>query len=198
MYDDVEADYWKSIFVHLQHKNMIRINAETLGMHESLSEIEKFNVRHPEIKSEVKNAATYVTWEIFITPTIKLRLFIQNGIKASLMQVSGGDLVKIADAKFHNNPFPEIEEFLERRSTYETELQQAVEQDIKFKKQQKLTGELIKAILKKQFNDSKTIWNIEYTKDGFSINLQNENKERTFSIPLQNYREELLKKLSEF
>lgn len=198
MYDDVEADYWKSIFVHLQHKNMIRINAETLGMNESISEIEKFNVRHPEIKSEVKNAATYVTWEIFITPTIKLRLFIQNGIKASLMQVSGGDLVKIADAKFHNNPFPEIEEFLERRSTYETELQQAVEQDIKFKKQQKLTGELIKAILKKQFNDSKTIWNIEYTKDGFSINLQNENKERTFSIPLQNYREELLKKLSEF
>lgn len=198
MYDDVEADYWKNIFVHLQHKNMVRINAQSLSMKDSITEIEKFNKTHTDIKSEVKNAASYVTWEFFITPTIKLRLFIQNGIKASLLQVNAGDLVKIADAKFPNNPFPEIEEFLGRRNSYETELQKAVEQDVKFKKQQKLTGELIKAILKKYCTEKSIIWDLEYTKEGFSISLQKDGKDEKFQVPITNYREILLQKLEDF
>lgn len=172
MYDNVESDFWKEIFVHMQHKNMMRQNATKLTMQNAQEEFEHFELYHPEIKTEITNAGSYVTWEIFVTNNIKLRLFIQSQIKASFLIKENGDLTKIADAKFPNNPFPEILEMLKNKNVYERELHQKTEEAIKISKKQKLIAEFIKANLKKKYeNQTDVMWNLEIRKEDFLLKL---------------------------
>lgn len=188
MYDDVESDFWKDIFVHMQHKNMIRIGAERLSVQDAPAAFERFAFAHPDIKVEITNSANYVTWEIFITKTVKLRLFIQSQIKGTLLQRSGGDLVKIADAKFPNNPFPEIEEFLSNKNELLKELHHKVEHEIKQSKKEKLTGEFIKAHLKVKFSNQKdVVWSLENSGHEFKLHLQLGNDSSTISLDESNY-----------
>ena len=98
MYDDVESDFWKDIFVHLQHKNMVRVGAERLLLSDVPDVFQKFSLAHPELQPQTQVNESSASWEIFVTSTIKLRLFIQSGIKASLLHKKGADFVKIADA----------------------------------------------------------------------------------------------------
>ena len=88
---DIESDFWKEIFRHLQHRNMSRIEAKRLPLSEAMNEIEDFKKRHPEIIFRVEDKNSYITWETEISETIKLRLFIQSQIKASLLQENGGE-----------------------------------------------------------------------------------------------------------
>lgn len=188
MYEDVESDFWKEIFVHMQHKNMIRIGAERLSVQESTAAFERFQLAHPELQPEITNAATYVTWEIFVSDTVKLRLFIQNQIKGSLMQRTGGDLVKIADAKFPNNPFPEIEEFLSKKDEYLRDLHSKIESHIRIEKKQKLLGEFIKAHLIKKFSDKNgIIWSLEPDDDNFKLTVTEAGEKRTVILSCENY-----------
>lgn len=172
MYDDIEADYWKEIFVHMQHKNMVRQNAERLAIQDAQKAFERFSFIHPELKCEVTNAGSYITWEVFISDTVKLRLFIQSSIKGTLLQKDGGDLTKIADAKFFNNPFPEIEEFFKNRDFYLRELNAKKDEGVRLKKKQKLAAEFIKAKLKKKYeNQTDVMWNLEIRKEDFLLKL---------------------------
>ena len=126
-YSDSEADFWKEHFVHLQHKNMVRTNAQPLHMAECKAEFEAFTASHPDAKISCEYFPSYCTFEVSLTSAIKLRLFIQNSIKGSIMQKAGGDYVKICDAKFPYNPLPEISEFLAKLPDYLTELSQSLE-----------------------------------------------------------------------
>lgn len=188
MYDDVESDFWKEIFVHLQHKNMVRCGAERLYLQDCDKAFERFSIAHPDIQAEITKTETYATWEIFISDNVKLRLFIQNQIKGSLMQKSGGDLVKIADAKFPNNPFPEIEEFLSRRNDYLRELHSKIDFHVRDMKKQKLFCEFIKAHLIKKFKNQKDIiWTLEPLGKDFKLMLQDNSCEKELILTCDNY-----------
>ena len=144
-YSDTEADFWKEVFVHLQHKNMVRTNAQPLHMQDCKQEFEAFTASHPDAKIFCEYFPSYCTFEVTLTATIKLRLFIQNSIKASIMQKTGEEYVKICDAKFPYNPLPEIDEFLSRLPDYLKELNETLENKSRSHRRQQLALEFIKA-----------------------------------------------------
>ena len=144
-YSDTEADFWKEVFVHLQHKNMVRTNAQPLRMQDCKQEFEAFTASHPDAKIFCEYFPSYCTFEVSLTASIKLRLFIQNNIKASILQKSAQEYIKICDAKFPYNPLPEIHEFLEKLPAYLTELEQSLEKKSRSHRRQQLALEFIKA-----------------------------------------------------
>lgn len=144
-YSDTEADFWKEHFVHLQHKNMVRTNARPLRMADCKKEFEAFTASHPDAKVSCEYFPSYCTFEVTLTTTIKLRLFIQNNIKASIMQKCGSEYIKICDAKFPYNPLPEIDEFLSKLSDYLKDLGKSLENKSRLLRRQKLAMEFIKA-----------------------------------------------------
>lgn len=144
-YIDNEADFWKEHFVHLQHKNMVRTNAEVLHMADCKAEFDVFIAGHPDAKIFCEYFPSYCTFEVTLTATIKLRLFIQNNIKASIMQKTGEEYVKICDAKFPYNPLPEIDEFLSRLPDYLKELNETLENKSRSHRRLQLALEFIKA-----------------------------------------------------
>ena len=168
-YSDTEADFWKEHFVHLQHKNMVRANALPLHMADCKAEFEAFTASHPDAKISCEYFPSYCTFEVTLTTTIKLRLFIQNNIKASLMQKCGPEYIKICDAKFPYNPLPEISEFLAGLPNYLAELSQSLEKRFRSNRRQKLAQEFIKAYAS------------AHLKQAFTINP---NEDGTFNLTL--------------
>ena len=169
-YIDNEADFWKEHFVHLQHKNMVRTNAEVLHMADCKAEFDAFIAGHPDAKIFCEYFPSYCTFEVTLTATIKLRLFIQNNIKASIMQKTGEEYVKICDAKFPYNPLPEIDEFLSRLPDYLKELNETLENKSRSHRRQQLALEFIKAYAN------------THLKEPYEI-LPNEDGTFTFSLP---------------
>lgn len=168
-YSDTEADFWKEHFVHLQHKNMVRTNALPLHMADCKAEFEAFTASHPDAKISCEYFPSYCTFEVTLATTIKLRLFIQNNIKASLMQKCGPEYIKICDAKFPYNPLPEISEFLAGLPNYLAELSQSLEKKSRSNRRQKLAKEFIKAYAS------------AHLKQAFTINP---NEDGTFNLTL--------------
>lgn len=156
-YSDTEADFWKEHFVHLQHKNMVRANALPLHMADCKAEFEAFTASHPDAKISCEYFPSYCTFEVTLTTTIKLRLFIQNNIKASLLQKCGPEYIKICDAKFPYNPLPEISEFLAGLPNYLAELSQSLEKKSRSNRRQKLGQEFIKAYASAHLKQAITI-----------------------------------------
>ena len=156
-YIDNEADFWKEHFVHLQHKNMVRTNAQPLHMADCKDEFEAFTASHPDAKIFCEYFPSYCTFEVSLTAKIKLRLFVQNNIKASIMQKCGPEYIKICDAKFPYNPLPEIDEFLSHLPSYLEELSQSLEKKSRSLRRQKLALEFIKAYAAKHLKQACTI-----------------------------------------
>ena len=144
-YSDSEADFWKEVFVHLQHKNMVRTNAQPLHMQDCKQEFEAFTASHQDAKIFCEYFPSYCTFEVSLTASIKLRLFIQNNIKASILQKNAQEYIKICDAKFPYNPLPEIDEFLSRLPDYLKELNETLENKSRSHRRQQLALEFIKA-----------------------------------------------------
>ncbi len=175
MYDDVKADFWKEIFVHMQHRNMSRIDAEKLTLANVKSEFENFCGLHPELKTVSEINQSFAALEIEIESEsekysaqnnqMKIRLFVQSQIKCSLMEKAGGDYVKVCDAKFPNNPFPEIEEFIRHKDEYLNQVSEKEKNSLTVSMKQKVAGEFLKAQAKIRYPDFN--WKIENVKDGF-------------------------------
>ena len=169
-YIDNEADFWKELFVHLQHKNMVRTNAHPLRLENCKTEFEAFATSHPAASITTEYSSSYCTFEVTLTANIKLRLYIQSAIKGSLMQKKGSDYVKLCDAKFPYNPLPEIAEFLARLPEYLKDLEQSLENKSRSLRRQKLALEFIKAYANTLFKESYEV-------------LPNEDGTFTFSLP---------------
>ena len=144
-YIDNEADFWKELFVHLQHKNMVRTNAQALRLENCKAAFDEFAAAHPDVNISTEYNGSYCTFEVTLTATIKLRLYIQSAIKGSLMQKNGTDFIKLCDAKFPYNPLPEIDEFLAHLPEYLKDLEQSLENKARSYRRQKLALEFIKA-----------------------------------------------------
>lgn len=193
-YSDREADFWKELFVHLQHKNMVRSGAERLSLADLPAAVERFALAHPEITANYEIKASSASWEVPVTSTIRLRLFIQNQIKASLLQRQGSDFVKIADAKFPYNPFPEISEFLSRRDQYEVELNSRLEKASRCDRRTRLACNFIKAALEKKLASSSLVWHLEEADSAdypFNLILGQSPNERKIPLTAENFMQEL-------
>lgn len=188
---DIESDFWKEIFRHLQHRNMSRIEAKRLPLSDAMNEIENFKNQHPEIIFHVEDKNSYITWKTDVTDTIKLRLFIQSQIKASLLQENNGEWIKIADAKFPNNPFPEVELLLLNREKYKRDLQNEKKTSQISEVQTKITIELIKAVLMKKFNKENSSVKVKLIESGFSAEILSPEKNQTFSFSKEKLAEEI-------
>ena len=48
MQEDIESNFWKEHFTHLQHKNMVRIDAQRLDYNGFLQAVEQFSHKYKE------------------------------------------------------------------------------------------------------------------------------------------------------
>lgn len=189
---DLEGDFWKDIFVHLQHKNMVRTDVQRLSLQDAPKAFEDFARKFPDVKTEITNASSYITWETFITSDVKLRLFIQNQIKASLLKVQGSDLVKIADAKFPYNPFPEIQDLIANKDYYASALNQLYEEQLRNNVQLKIAKEFATAIVESRLECRKDIiWNIELASEGLVLKIKRGNQEKQYTLSVTGLLDEL-------
>ena len=122
-----------------------------------------------------------------MTQDVKLRLFVQNQIKISFLQRSDGDLIKIADAKFPNNPFIEIEKFLSRKMDVNKQLLKIKENSQIIQKRQNFAAFFIEAYLEKKLGEM-FYWNIQKNKKNLLIKINKINKkmdEFSFEVDLE-------------
>lgn len=192
MYDDIEADFWKEHFSHVLHKNMVRIDAEKLTFDNAAGIIEGFKSRHPDLKPDVSFNSSYVTFELFITQSIKLRLYIQNQVKGSLMQFDGGDYVKLVDARFPYNPFPEIEEFLSHMGEYLSELENLLDKTVHSRKQMMVAEQFIRANISRKFrNRSEITWKLEQSGHSFILSMDKDNNRTMHLISIDDFMKDI-------
>ncbi len=189
MYEDVEADFWKQILVTMQQKNMVRPGAESLYFDEADKAFNEFSKKYPEVKSTFEMASSYATCEMEISSTIKLRLFIQSQIKGTLLQKNGSDYIKIADAKFPNNPFIEIADFFDHRSDYLEQLSSVTTESIHNSKRHQIAGEFLKALIAKKNPDA--IWSLENTKEGFILSIEKNGDKQQKHFDLESITKEI-------
>ena len=168
--------------------------SDKLTVENATQQFDIFKKRNPDLSPSVEGSSSYFTWEVFVTNNVKVRLFIQNQIKCSLMQNIGGDFTKIADAKFPNNPFLELEEFLSHKEEYKQELSSLKTKTIKNEKQKKIAYEFIKANVTKKFNKTDTIWTLESKDEAFSLKIDlGKGNKKEITLSIDNFMDELKK-----
>ena len=187
MFDDIESDFWKEQISVMQKNNLLRKDSEKLYMSDCENKFEEFKLLHPELVIETTCSANHCSLEFFVTQDVKLRLFVQNQIKISFLQRSDGDLIKIADAKFPNNPFIEIEKFLSRKMDVNKQLLKIKENSQIIQKRQNFAAFFIEAYLEKKLGEM-FYWNIQKNKKNLLIKINKINKkmdEFSFEVDLE-------------
>lgn len=187
MFDDIESDFWKEQISVMQKNNLLRKDSEKIYMSDCENKFEEFKLLHPEIVIETTCSANHCSLEFFVTQDVKLRLFVQNQIKISFLQRSDGDLIKIADAKFPNNPFIEIEKFLSRKMDVNKQLLKIKENSQIIQKRQNFAAFFIEAYLEKKLGEM-FYWNIQKNKKNLLIKINKINKkmdEFSFEVDLE-------------
>lgn len=184
MFDDIESDFWKEQISAMQKNNLLRKDSDRLFMSECEKKFEEFKLLHPELVVETTCSANHCSLEFFVTQDVKLRLFVQNQTKLSFLQRSDGDLIKIADAKFPNNPFKDIEDFLLHRKDLTEQLLQLKETKQIIQKQQNFAAFFIEAYLDKKLGETFQ-WKIQKNRQNLSIQINRINtKNQDFSFEL--------------
>lgn len=192
MKTDIEADFWKDVFVHMQHKNMVSTTSGPLSISDCNDVFKSIQERHKDLKIEITNAASYITWETFISDEIKLRLFIQNGIKATLLQKNNGDLIKIADAKFPYNPFPQIEELFETREKLLQKLEEEKKDSVYKNRQLQIAMEFIKAYAAQKFDEiPDVLWKLDFEGSSIILILLHGRDEKRIPLTIKNFKSEI-------
>lgn len=197
MYFNSESEYWKEQFSRLVQKNMDRTDGEKFDVEHAQDEFRRFSSRHPEIQTDAEFFETYCIWEVFVTGKIKLRFFLQQTVKASLFEFSNGEYVKIADAKFPHNPFPEIEDFVLHSAEYEKEICGMMTESARRIRQNRIAKEFVNSYLSARLRGSpNVIWRTEACADGVKLFVENGHDTGEFVIPAAGFQCELEKILS--
>lgn len=187
MFDDIESDFWKEQISAMQKNNLLRKDSDRLFMSECEKKFEEFKLLHPELVVETTCSANHCSLEFFVTQDVKLRLFVQNQTKLSFLQRSDGDLIKIADAKFPNNPFKDIEDFLLHRKDLTEQLLQLKETKQIIQKQQNFAAFFIEAYLDKKLGEIFQ-WKIQKNRQNLSIQINRintRNQDFSFEVDLE-------------
>ncbi|MCR5496161.1 MAG: hypothetical protein K6F15_11060 [Treponema sp.] len=170
------GEFWRQKFSEMQKKNMKALGRDRMNMQNVEELVNNFCRLHPTVKNTLKITSNSADWELPLNAELKMRFFIQGQVKGSIMQRAGAGYVKVADAKFFSDPIPEITEFLAEFAGYERELNSWQTEREKLVKVQKLTGEMIKALLKKKFAGQNVLWNLEANNQNFSLTIEKDGK----------------------
>lgn len=188
-----EENFWKNILVKMQHENMMHTDGEKLYLQDCQYQFERFSLAHPNIKTEVTDAQSYKVFEFYIAQNLKFRLYIQSQIKASIMSLEHGTFEKVADAKFVNNPFPEIENFIKNMDSYLVSIEHEKIKDEHLSKKQKIAEQFIKAYCKIKI-PSNLGWNLESHESSWTLNILDTKKssvEKNISITALKFKEQI-------
>lgn len=185
----MENDFWKEKLNYYQQMNMTKKEHSFLHMDEAVDKINEFTKKFPSVQTELNQSNSYITWEAYISSSVKLRFYIQSQIKISFMQKIDGVFTKVADAKFPYDPFAEIEDLFTNLDSIVNEFDSSKVNEQQLQKQQKITYEFIKANLSQKLNKS-IIYHIECRQKDFLLVMENYNgAEKSVSLTADNFRQ---------
>lgn len=191
--EDNTGEFWRTRFVELQKINMRAAGRERMNMETAPALIKEFEEKNPGVNSKVTVNETNVDWEIILSAELKMRFFVQNQVKGSIMQKVDAGFVKLADAKFYSNPIPEIQDFVEKFSDMQQEFSDWKIQGQKFGKLQKITGEFIKAIVMKKIKGQNIQWQLETDASNFVLLVEKNGGRKEYQISMADFVSEVEK-----
>ena len=191
--EDNTGEFWRTRFVELQKINMRASGREKMNMETAPALIKEFEEKNPEVNSKVTVNETNVDWEIILSAELKMRFFVQNQVKGSIMQKVDAGFVKLADAKFFSNPIPEIQDFVEKFSDMQQEFSDWKIQGQKYGKLQKITGEFIKAIVMKKIKGQNIQWQLETDASHFVLLVEKNGGRKEYQISMADFVSEVEK-----
>ena len=191
--EDNTGEFWRTRFVELQKINMRTSGRERMNMETAPALIKEFEEKNPGVNSKVTVNETNVDWEIILSAELKMRLFVQNQVKGSIMQKVDAGFVKLADAKFYSNPIPEIQDFVEKFSDMQQEFSDWKIQGQKYGKLQKITGEFIKAIVMKKIKGQNIQWQLETDASNFVLLVEKNGGRKEYQISMADFVSEVEK-----
>lgn len=185
----MENDFWKEKLNYYQQMNMTKKEHSFLHMEDAIGKINEFTKKFPLIHTELNQSDSYITWEAYVSSTVKLRFYIQSQIKISFMQKIDGVFTKVADAKFPYDPFTEIEDLFTNQNSILDEFDNSRVSEQQLQKQQRITYEFIKANLSLKINPN-IIYHIECRQKDFLLVMENYNgQEKNVSLTAENFRQ---------
>lgn len=191
--EDNTGEFWRTRFVELQKINMRAAGRERMNMETAPALIKEFEEKNPGVNSKVTVNETNVDWEIILSAELKMRFFVQNQVKGSIMQKVDAGFVKLADAKFFSNPIPEIQDFVEKFGDMQQEFSDWKIQGQKFGKLQKITGEFIKAIVMKKIKGQNIQWQLETDASHFVLLVEKNGERKEYQISMADFVSEVEK-----
>lgn len=191
--EDNTGEFWRTRFVELQKINMRAAGRERMNMETAPALIKEFEEKNPGVNSKVTVNETNVDWEIILSAELKMRFFVQNQVKGSIMQKVDAGFVKLADAKFFSNPIPEIQDFVEKFSDMQQEFSDWKIQGQKYGKLQKITGEFIKAIVMKKIKGQNIQWQLETDASNFVLLVEKNGGRKEYQISMADFVSEVEK-----
>ena len=191
--EDNTGEFWRTRFVELQKINMRASGRERMNMETAPAVIKEFEERNPGVNSKVTVNETNVDWEIILSAELKMRFFVQNQVKGSIMQKVDAGFVKLADAKFFSNPIPEIQDFVEKFSDMQQEFSDWKIQGQKFGKLQKITGQFIKAIVMDKIKGQNIQWQLETDASNFVLLVEKNGGRKEYQISMADFVSEVEK-----
>ena len=191
--EDNTGEFWRTRFVELQKINMRAAGREKMNMETAPALIKEFEEKNPGVNSKVTVNETNVDWEIILSAELKMRFFVQNQVKGSIMQKVDAGFVKLADAKFFSNPIPEIQDFVEKFSDMQQEFSDWKIQGQKFGKLQKITGEFIKAIVMDKIKGQNIQWQLETGASNFVLLVEKNGGRKEYQISMADFVSEVEK-----
>lgn len=191
--EDNTGEFWRTRFVELQKINMRVAGRERMNMETAPALIKEFEEKNPGVNSKVTVNETNVDWEIILSAELKMRFFVQNQVKGSIMQKVDAGFVKLADAKFFSNPIPEIQDFVEKFSDMQQEFSDWKIQGQKYGKLQKITGEFIKAIVMKKIKGQNIQWQLETDASHFVLLVEKNGGRKEYQISMADFVSEVEK-----
>lgn len=191
--EDNTGEFWRTRFVELQKINMRASGRERMNMETAPALIKEFEEKNPGVNSKVTVNETNVDWEIILSAELKMRFFVQNQVKGSIMQKVDAGFVKLADAKFYSNPIPEIQDFVEKFSDMQQEFSDWKIQGQKYGKLQKITGEFIKAIVMNKIKGQNIQWQLETDASNFVLLVEKNGGRKEYQISMADFVSEVEK-----
>ena len=185
------GDFWRTKFAALQQKNMTATGRSRLTVQNIREEASAFSEKFPSLPVSVTENGSGMEFEAELSSELKIRLFVQNQVKGSILQKTEAGFVKLGDAKFWTNPFPELEDFVNHFNEYQTELEEWSAGRQKFLKMQKLTGEMIKALLKKKLDGKGLVWFLEPTDSAFILSIEKSGQKQTYNLSMTRFAQEI-------
>ena len=185
------GDFWRTKFAALQQKNMTATGRIRLTVQNIREEAAAFSEKFPSVPISLSENGSGMEFEAELSSELKIRLFVQNQVKGSILQRTEAGFIKLGDAKFWTNPFPELDDFVNHFDEYQAELEEWSAGRQKFLKMQRLTGEMIKSILRKKLDGKGVVWFLEPTDSAFILTTENAGNKQTYNLSMSRFVQEI-------